>query len=167
MISIVIWAKAKQLESQEIKLIADAAPLADIRDKAQHLRGEIGSLELACALVESAKPNDDLLQSLAAMTVATESIQEDLRIESLDMRLPLETPREASTQLHPKWADAELAITANFNNPELLERWLQQIRLSDRILDVVVQENGNRSGEVSINAETTIMATPVATRMLP
>jgi hypothetical protein len=128
-----VWLRGKQIRNQNARMIAESQPLSDLRRKTQLQEVENTRQAQWSQWVESAKPDDSLLQTMAAIAVATKPAESGIEIESLEIHLPLEYP--ADFQQPPSWAAPRLSLTAHVNDGLTVRAWLDRINASDRIDD--------------------------------
>lgn len=155
------WAQAKQTESEQTRLIADAAPLKQVRDDVVRMQSDVEALRTACSLVESAKPSDELLQTLAAIMVISNDFDQDVIIDSINVRLALEYPQTESTT--PTWAESDLSIMMSFPDEHVQVDWIDRLGKSDRIEKPTIQHEQ----QIAESMRATLTATPVAITDLP
>lgn len=139
------------------QLVATAMPLIDLRRNVFQLQSGNAQRLKWCQWVESAKPDDDAFQALAAIIASPQ----DIEIDQLSIRLPLEYPLTAKEV--PDWAVPHLAVTARVASPEVAQQWVQRLSRSDRIdaATVDVKPLELAGGRVELTA------TPRTTRVLP
>tara|TARA_R110002049_G_scaffold27321_3_gene94419 strand:+ start:58041 stop:58679 length:639 start_codon:yes stop_codon:yes gene_type:complete len=156
-----LWAHAKNVESQQTQLLADAAPLQVVRQDVIRMQAEVESLRFACTLAESAKPHDELVQLLAALTLASHDFEDSILIDSVDIHLPLESPTDQSSR--PDWAKASMKVTADVDNDRTMAQWLDRLNASDRIHEPMIADNDAEQRQLSRSIE----ATPIVIGDLP
>lgn len=117
-------------------LIANAFPVVALRQQIlQQSLQQSSEIEFIEA-VESAKPSDELLQTLAGITSKSCRADRSIEIEFIKLRLPLEYTQQASTtdqSLVPTWATGNLLISAVAKSSTEARRWTQQIKQLERI----------------------------------
>ncbi len=156
-----IWLRGQRIRAGNSNLIAQSQPLAELRQKSQVMQQENQRRSKWASWVESAKPDDSLLQTLAVIAAATQASEKEIEIDSMQIQLPLEYP--APHKEPPQWASPKLLITAKVSNELNARSWLDRLNASDRI-DDATSRLGARSwsgGTVQVSAK------PVATRWLP
>ena len=126
-----VWLRGKRIRTQNARLIAESQPLSDLRRKTQLLQLETARQAKWSLWVESAKPDDSLLQTMAAVAEATKPAESGIEIESLEIQLPLEYP--ANFQRPPHWAAPQLSLTAQVADGITARGWLARLNASDRI----------------------------------
>ena len=154
-----VWMRARRTRANNACLIAESQPLAELRQKSWLMDQENERRAKWNEWVESAKPDDSLLQTLAAVAEATNTVETGIEIDSLEIQLPLEYP--AKVKQPPRWAAPQLLITAKVSDGSSTRTWLQRLNASDRIEDATSRLVPGSGGTVGVNAR------PVATRCLP
>lgn len=134
-ISIVLTMYYQQERQSNEQLAAVAIPLMDLRRDVLRLRAENHRRNEWCGYVESARPCDDMLQSLAAVATNTD---DSILIDSIHVRLPVEYTREFETA--PDWAMAKLELLARVPLTSSVSDWTSKLMTSDRIQDADLKE---------------------------
>ena len=142
-------------------LALKALPLFDLRQDVQQMQANNARRTTWCQWVESARPDDNALQTLAAVATASAGQEEQITVDRLSIKLPLEYPAEAKQM--PAWAAAEISVAAQVDSSEAIPRWLDRLNVSDRIAGAttVVEPAGVSDGSIEL------IARPVVTRVLP
>ena len=153
-----VWLRGQRIRSNNSRLITEANPLSELRKKTQRMEALNKQQTKWNSWVESAKPDDSLLQTLAAIAHATQPAETEIDIETLEIKLPLEYP-ESYQPTPPRWAEPRLSINARVKEGKTTLSWIKRLRSSNRIEDIGSQPAAR--GTIQINA------TPVATRWVP
>lgn len=153
---------AKKTTRKNANLVTQAEPLMQIRHETTKLKQQNLKCGNLCRLVKSARPDDSLLQALAAVSLATAAGENEIDVKTVSIKLGLETPNTA--KLVPVWAKPHLQITADVVGQETARAWVERINASSRTSSVELrQTNIGRwiDGTVQVIGEST------ATRVLP
>jgi hypothetical protein len=149
-----------------LRIASAAIPLMHLRDEVIQLQAATAQRDLWCQWVASARPDDDLLQALAAIAKASRDDSRRTMIDSLHIRLPIEYP--ATAKEAPTWATPHLAISARLPSEDVLDRWLDQLNGLDRIEATSLAENNKDSSDPDdVFHRIRLTAAPRATRVLP
>jgi hypothetical protein len=156
-----LWMQGKRTREYHSRLIADAVPLAELRRRTQLMEAENERNAEWCVVLESAKPDDSLLQTLAAIAKATQAAETGIEINSLEIQLPLEYPARYTQP--PRWAAPQLSISATVSDGITARKWLERMSASDRIEDTAskLAPGSWDGGMLQVNAH------PLTTRWLP
>ena len=146
------------------ELAAAAAPLMNLRQQVSLLQEDTRRRERLCGAVETSRPNDDLLQTLASIASSTRI--ESVLVDSVRIRLPVESaaPESSST--------AEILIDARVENNSS-QSWLDALAKSKRITTpkIVEEEHApqinGRKGNLAPTQSLRVRGTPAVTRILP
>ncbi|QDT06685.1 hypothetical protein K227x_51010 [Rubripirellula lacrimiformis] len=139
-VTITTFVRRQQQFGRHQQLAAESMPLFRLRDDVRVLSAEHDQLQQWCDHVQSALPNDDLLQAMAAVAEATYPLQSTIRMESLHVRVPVEYSVDPAADgtvpsgplSPPDWAKPTIKITARAN-PSSVSNWVQNINLNPRI----------------------------------
>lgn len=143
------------------RIVTAAMPLIRLRDDCQRLQLENDRRGQWCRLVESARPDDNAFQSLAAIASAASSDGENVMIDQVLIRLPLE-----SADVEPKspmWSAGSVSVTARVASPDLAHDWIDRLNASDRVYHAVIDDSLVDLTGSSVE----ITAIPRTTRVLP
>lgn len=143
------------------QVAAAAKPQFDLRRSVLHLEAANERRQQWCQWVESARPHDDAFQTLASITAAANGEGMNIKFDRVHVKLPLEYP--ATETSPPDWALPSATIIARVQSPEVMNRWLAQLKTSDRLAAATIDDDP--SGDIGQQYEVT--ASPVATRVLP
>lgn len=143
------------------KIMAQAAPLKDLQNATTQLRAFNEKQERLLGWVESAEPDDSVLQALAVVAAATKPQETGIDIESVDLQLKLEYPDLQKAP--PKWAKPHMAVHAHIQDRATAKKWADQIKSSPRIKNTVLKLPPG----IGVNGAVTLNAEPVGTRMVP
>ena len=79
------------------QLVATAIPLLELRERVIILRNANAEQTKWCRWVDSARPHDDVLQTLAVLAQASDGMEELVKVDRIQVRLPVEQafPSEA------------------------------------------------------------------------
>ena len=155
-------------------IAATAIPLIKLRKDVLGLQANNQQREAWLQGVTAARPGDDLLQTIAAIAVASRTEDRAIIIDSLQVRQPIEHP--VSTRSTPEWAIPRIEIEARVQ-PGAVAAWVNRLSDSDRINAAEVISAGrardlpalsddadpNLGGVLPIE----VIATPRWTRVLP
>jgi hypothetical protein len=156
-----VWATAKRIATDEAQRIEAARPLLRLRDEIRQLEQDLAKHRKACTLVESARPDDSLLQVVAAVTAASQTDDHRLLVDAIGVTLPLEAVGDKATP--PDAPDAGLLIDGSVQDKDTLDRWIERLHTSDRLRSIELRQAGRRLLRQSIR----VTATPLSTRLLP
>lgn len=165
---IVVGLNCQKLRQRNEQLAAAAMPLMDLRRDVIQLRVENERRNQWCDYVETAKPNDDMLQSLTAIAARTDDA---VLIDTVFLRLPVEHGGDMDSP--PEWAMPKLELTARVPLASSASGWVERLSQSDRIQSPVltddndlVQLNALRNqGNATRRVE--LLAVPAFTGVLP
>jgi hypothetical protein len=155
--------RRSEIKQRNEQIVASALPLISLRQDVQRLETFNEQCEQACRAVETAQPDDSLLQTIAAIAVVSESAQPGILVDSVQLRLPIEYPESPTA---PSWAEPILAISARVINAEAASSWGDQLNELDRIANAVVESDSAVAGPTGLT-QIHVKATPLATRVLP
>ncbi len=153
-------------------MAAKVGPIIDIRAAA--ITQSEANLRTAKSIdqIQSARPDDSLLQTLASVTVAAKPFHDDILIDSIDIRLPLEE-HLATNGVEPQSQTVAVVddlvprvlIRLRVSDPLVIESFLEALRDQPRLaeVDAIVDPH---SGD-DTQQELTIYAVPQATRVIP
>lgn len=158
--------RGQRIRASNSELIAKAEPLENLRMEAALMSTNNRQQEQWNDWVESAKPDDSLLQTLGVIARSTNPAETGIEIESLHIQLPLEDP---SGQSQPsRWAAAHLSITANVENPVVAHSWIERLGASDRITDPRSRDSRAKFAPGSwTGGSVHVIARPESTRIVP
>ena len=153
------WLRGKSIKQRHARVAAEAQPLEELRRSVIDIEQRTKQSETWITAIETAKPDDSVLQTLASIAGAT---VEDamIDVEMVDVQLAIEFP--ANLTEPPEWAQPRLEITARVSDREVANEWAKRIDLSDRVSSASVR--------TSINADDDLLqitGAPQATRVLP
>jgi hypothetical protein len=163
-----------QQRQRNQQIAATAIALWGLRRDVTRLQQENDRRDQWCRQVQAARPGDDLLQTLAAITLASQTEDRAIKIDSLDVRQEVEFP--ASAKQTPPWATGRIVIEARAT-AEVIEPWLDRLNSFDRIDAAAVRETTPSGTDNPLLAQPNLLrdqaqpievhATPLATRVLP
>lgn len=156
------------------QLAATAIPLMDLRRDVCRLQRENNQRDQWCRLADAARPADDLLQTLAAISAASQTPDRAIMIDSLDVRQAIEFPESAKQT--PPWATGRIVIQARMP-AEAIRPWLDRLVSSDRVEAASTATESDFDTNSQLRTESSflrdeaqpinITATPLSTRVLP
>ena len=146
-----------------------ALPIRQLRQDVIALQSRNRQRTQWCALVDSAKPDDSVLQTVAGIAMTLQPADHDILIDRLHLRLPVEI---ASSDDSREWSLPLLSIDLRSKNSVAQRRWLDQIEQLDRIERLAFDSQETTAGDSSRFGPNGLQrlqlnATPVATRVLP
>ena len=164
----------------EIHVQAVALPIASMRDNAITLKEENRRLRQWCELVETARPDDSLLQTLASVAAAVSSERESVEVTTITVVLPDEHASSATDESdgrEPAARSPLISITGRVRSAETAKRIAAELESSPRIESVAIADT-SRPGEAAEQETTSatkdalrmsmrIDGTPVVARVLP
>lgn len=153
--------QAKRNHRARQQVVAAALPLLDLRRDVLRL-SQANRLRLQwCDGVESARPDGNAFETLAAIATTSQSDGNNIRIDRMLIKMPLEYP--ATDAAPPQWATPRLEITARVNAPGTADEWIRRLNRSDRVSDAEIA-----AGPLDLaGGRVEIMASPITTRVLP
>jgi hypothetical protein len=142
------------------RLVVAALPLLELRRNVFRLQDVNAQRRQWCQWVESAKPDDNAFQTLAAIT-ATPLGENEIKIDRLSIMLPLEYSVAAKEV--PDWATPRLSVSARVASSDAARLWIERLNQSDRIDSAAleVDQASQAGGRVELTA------IPQTTRVLP
>lgn len=161
-----LWARGQRVTRQNAELVAQAEPIRELRQATRVIEAENLLLEKWCLWVESAKPDDCVLQTLAAVALATQNgdplpPQKHLDVQSIEVKLPLEY--DLASENPPTWAAPKFSMTVTANSRDVLMPWNDRLEKTGRLENVKLTAPGGVWHEALIQ----VNATPLATRTVP
>ncbi|TWU59895.1 hypothetical protein Poly51_01680 [Rubripirellula tenax] len=152
-------------------IASEAVPLMAMRQAVMRLQTENERRSGLCQQVQSAKPNDDILQTVAAIAASTADFDDTISIDSLHVRLPIEFETDSTQSTAPKiptWASPHLNVLAKVADTATALQWLDRMNAHPRIssattLDALPTVEENQLLRFPI----TIKANPIASGTLP
>lgn len=165
-VTIATFLRIRHNHRTNLRIASAAIPLMQLRSDVIQLQESTALRERWCQWVESARPGDDMLQTLAAIAKASRSDSRQIMIDSLQVRLPIEFP--ATTKETPTWATPLLSVSARFAADDALTLWLDQLKSLDRIEPASIDESRQGSSDPEDGfRRVQLTATPRATRVMP
>ncbi|MFK8111802.1 MAG: hypothetical protein AB8B91_06355 [Rubripirellula sp.] len=157
--------RRKETLRRNQQVAVTAVPLMDLRRDVLRLQADNVRRESWCQTVESSRPDDSMLQVIAGVALASRSDTQSVLVDKLHVRLPIEYAVE--NEQSPEWAVPTLKVSARLASDFEVTAWMDRLNLMDRIENArneldeefVSLSNGRRSAE--------IVATPLATKVLP
>lgn len=154
------------------QIASTAIPLLDLRRDVFRLQEENQRRQRLCRWIQSAKPQDSMLQMLAAIAAASQTGERpqtgdaQITIDTVALRLPVEFPGPATKP--PAWAEPFLTIVARPTSIDLVQSWVDRLNSLDRVTEASVAaesvEVGSKNGDIS---SVRLTATPVSGRVQP
>lgn len=170
--------RTHQSNRNNIQVATTVIPLMDLRSEVMELQEENSQRTQWCQWVETARPDDSALQTLAAIAVASQNGNRSIMIDSLHLRLPIEFPISAASL--PEWAVPHISITARARTGDLVagdatdvntQIWLDRLNSFDRISAASMASDYQPSSrELSLSSDfapVKLTATPISTGVLP
>ncbi|MEM1069921.1 MAG: hypothetical protein AAGI63_13560, partial [Planctomycetota bacterium] len=147
-------------------LACEALPLWDLRETVMARQVANDELQQCCVGLESARPDDSLLQVLAGVALSTESAKGDVIVDALHVRLAVETAHTQTTSTRET-----LSIKARVKNAAVLQQWIELLESQARLRDITHRFD-EESGTAAITGrsqmlQVEITGVPIATRVLP
>lgn len=134
-VAIATLVERHRLKLARHQLATTAEPLLELRQQVSLIQEDSARLSRLCELVETSRPNDDLLQTIAAIASSTKA--EELLVDSVRIRLPSETKSAEPAN------SAEIVIEAHVDS-DATESWLRELKNSKRIATPKVVEHQKR-----------------------
>lgn len=163
---VAIFLRGQAMRRRNAQLVAEAKPLFQIRNESIFLEKQTRVIERYSESVTTAKPDDSLLQILAAVALAThptEHIDPDdhLQVQSVHVKLALEhSSPEGKT---PTWAQPRFTMTAMANKPTAVTQWSGRLTGLERLQQLETKAPNSFFRETLVQAN----AVPRATRVVP
>jgi len=159
-----------RVHNANVQLASIAIPLMDLRSDVIRLQDENDRRNQLCQRVESTRPDDGVLQTLAALAVASQSQTHETIIDSVHVRLPVEFPITAKET--PAWAVPQISISARITTDVKINQWIDDLNSFDRIeaVSIVADDHDSADEQLEMNdviRRVRLSATPIATRVLP
>ena len=168
-VSAVLALRMRRTRHANEQLAAAAIPLMNLRRDVIRQRAENHKRSQWCDIVESARPSDDALQTLAAIAIRTDP---QILIDTVHLRLPVEYTGPAESM--PQWATPTLELSARIPQAKPVARWIQELTRSDRIHNMQLQDDDlqqTKTNSARISSDATqrvnLAATPLASGVLP
>ncbi len=158
------------------QIASTAIPLLDLRRDVFRLQGDNKQRQQWCRWVESTRPDDSMLQVLAAIAAASQirdpsqTGDQQITVDSVALRLPMEFPISASEP--PAWAVPFITIVARPTSLDVVQPWVERLSSFDRIAAASIAADTNETvSDVRLEKKkiqsVQLTATPVATRVQP
>ena len=162
------WLRAESSRRYVTLLQEKVKPIIAIRDFTLEKTTTNQNLERWIEQVESARPDDSLLQALAAVTTAVRPYSYDLFIDSIDIRVPSEVPATAkskpeSSDTEPRHTAGKVTIEARVSQSETAQQIVESLAQQVRLRELDIRTNPTTADRLQIQ----ILATPLATRIQP
>ncbi|QDT10007.1 hypothetical protein [Planctomycetes bacterium K23_9] len=155
--------QGRKLQTQNSNVISLSAPVNQLKSEVSRMTHETKTGRQWIAAVESAKPDDSVLQTLLAIAEMSSPLQADITIETVEVKLPLEHLQNAD---QPAWAKAKLRIVASTPMPmneQAIELWADQLQQSERIRTAELHDVDRASDTISLE----IRGEPESTKVVP
>lgn len=168
-VTIGFWARGQKLQARNADLVMKSKSLRDVQNETVRMEHEIQRRNDWINAIDSAKPDDAVLQTLLAVAAATKPVQDTASVDSIHINLPLEHSADA-TELNE--ALPHLAIRAtiqidpdNRTNGDLqsITAWVETLNQSERIETAVLQQSLSLSNAQSLEIE----GQPRSTKVVP
>lgn len=163
------WSRQRRAK-RDAELAYAALPVRQLRNEVIGLQASNQRRERTCALVETARPDDNALQALAGIATASQQTGSDILVDQLHLRFHVEPP--ASAESVPEWSLPYLAIQARAANPESQAQWFNRLNQFDR-LDQLMFQGADQSQGTPVRfvqdgwLHLQLTGIPLATRVLP
>ena len=163
---VALWVRGQNAMRQNERLVERAAPIADTRQQAQVLETENVLLEKWCRWVESAKPDDSIVQVLTAASLATQHgdpmpEKKHLDVQSVEVKLPREYDPSANSP--PTWSEPRFRLTVTAKSRDVLLPWNERLEKTGRLEAIKLATPGGAWREAMIQ----VNAMPLSTRTVP
>ncbi|NND97055.1 MAG: hypothetical protein HKN47_06990 [Pirellulaceae bacterium] len=155
------WIRGAKLRSQHAQLVQSARPIEDMRRRVAGLKQSNALHQSWIHWIESAKPDDSVLQALLSVNEATRPDIHPIDITAVEIKLALE--HDNATGQVPDWAKSRLLISADVQDRDTTDDWLERLRSSDRISKVDLRLTPGMPLQDTIQ----IVGEPQSTRVLP
>ncbi len=142
-------------------LVAAALPLFDLRRDVLQLQRDNARRMKWCEQVESAKPDDNVFQTIATVAATIPANRQNIKIDKFHIRLPLEYPGMAKEV--PDWAAPRLLVSARVISADAASHWIAKLNASARIDGATIK---NVSAGL-LDGQMEVTAIPLATRVSP
>ncbi|TWU49798.1 hypothetical protein [Rubripirellula reticaptiva] len=157
------------------QIAAVAMPLMQLRQQVLQIQSSNEKRMQWIGQVESARPNDDLLQTIDSFAAATADLLPTIAIQTLHIRLPIEyaagPAADSKTTSHvspPSWATPKLDAIASVGADAPIDRWLTQLNQSPRVSSAsAIGVQSQRDLGDKLDRPVTIKAMPISTGVLP
>lgn len=147
-----------------------ALPLRQLRQEATQLRLRNEQRDRWCQLVESAKPDDSALQTIAAIALASQNGNRQILIDAVHLRFEVESAvTEASAG---PWTSPTLDIAARATSAAAQQGWFDRLVQLERI-DRLTFEGASEDEQSAVRLvqdgmlHLQLTGTPLATRVMP
>ncbi|MGB7328489.1 MAG: hypothetical protein WBD31_26670 [Rubripirellula sp.] len=161
------------------QIAAEAMPLIQLRQQVLQIQASNEKRMQWIRQVESARPSDDLLQTIDSFAAASADFLPAIALQTLHVRLPVEyevnqvaeksaKPNKTTQVSPPAWSTPKLDAIAAVGAGTPVDRWLVQLNQRPRIssaTEIGVQSEPDPADQ--LDRPVTIKATPITTRVLP
>lgn len=171
-VTTVVTMRAIQASRVNQQIASTAIPLLDLRRDVIRLQEANKQRQQWCRWVQSAKPDDSMIQVLAAIAAASQTIdqspagEQQITVDAVSLRLPIEFPLSAETP--PPWAVPFMTIVARPASSALVQPWIERLNSLDRITAASIAEEDD-DDDVTTTGITSVRLTarPVTGRVHP
>ncbi|TWT93978.1 hypothetical protein [Stieleria varia] len=160
------WRANAQQQARDQEIVAASSSVNQLRRIVTVLESDNARRRQWVQWVETAKPDDSLLQSLAVVTAAThpatpQNAEQHLDVQRVSIKLPVEYP--ASADATPNWAQPSLSVVAITKSRGQAMEWMERVAESPRVRQVDVSTPNGKWSE----AVAKLSGQPVSTKVLP
>ena len=159
-----LWMRGQRMIERNRRFVAAAEPLRKLRDSTKMIERQNELMTRWSRLAESAKPDDCVLQTMAAVAQATHpspdtDIEHHLNVQTIHIKLPLEHADETV----PTWAEPRFSISATARKRDVVMKWSSRLETIERLDRVEVKT------PTGVWRETLVQASgiPLSTRVVP
>ena len=165
-LAVVATTKQRRNDQARAKIAAAAFPLYQLRRDTTLLEQTNQQRQDWCQAVESARPDDNGFQTLAAVAASLSADASNIEVDQIAIQIPRERHDRAPNE--PLWETGSIDITARVHSIATAHQWVGRLDASDRITNVTLESLISEGGERRIEGQRIeITATPLATRVLP
>ena len=163
---VALFLRGRATRQRNAELVATAQPLRNLKSEVALIHRRDQLIRKWNQLVESARPDDSLLQVLASVAHATHPTEngepeDHLDVQAIHAKLALE--HSSSAEKAPTWAQPKLSLSALANRRAAVTQWSGRLSALDRLTEVETNSPSSFFRQTLVQAT----AVPRATRVLP
>ncbi|MEO1525940.1 MAG: hypothetical protein AAFX06_10910 [Planctomycetota bacterium] len=163
---VALFFRGQAMRQRNLRLVADATPLDHLQKTIVLIEQQNETIRQWSSTVETAKPDDSVLQILASVAHAThpdsDAAPEDhLDVQSLHVKLALE--HSGPPNKTPNWAQPRFSLSALANTRSSVTQWSGRLSGIDRLAELEMKAPTSFFRQTLVQAN----AVPRATSVVP
>jgi hypothetical protein len=157
------WRQHRLTTAHQSRLLAAAEPVQELRSTAVSLEQVNETRRRLCRLAESSRPDDSLLQTLAAVSSAVREAGPVIDVLSIHVELPREGARASEPGDGAAAPGGAVAVRCRCDRFETAERFSKTLAATGRVESTSVRVDPDKSD----SSVTMVIATPLVPTVLP